>query len=369
MTYTSDITIIGAGPAACAAALTIKQHAPELSIILLHDNRRKHRAVESLSPHAGSLLRRIGVWPQFLAKNFLPTYGTSAIWGSEVLHSNEFIYQTEGQGWHVDREVFDRLLQDIAEAIGITCLSNTQYIRHKDSNEQIQLITKEKDILNSITTRFVIDASGRNGAFAKRMGAEKQFIDHLIAVFGIFESKNSNKKPDKSTLVEAVENGWWYTAGTNQNQQAVAFMTDADLSKKLNILEQNSFLAYLEKTQEVKKRSLDLQFLGALEAFSAASFFLSKMGGKQWIAVGDAAYTLDPLSSNGILKALRSGILGAYATLDFFKGKWESGLEKYEKLTFAEHDAYLKTREEFYKEEKRWSTASFWQRRGHALKP
>jgi flavin-dependent dehydrogenase len=78
--------------------------------------------------------------------------------------------------------------------------------------------------------------------------------------------------------------------------------------------------------------------------------------------VGDAATTFDPLSSVGIMKGLRSGVLASYAIGDFFKGN-TSGLEKYEALLKREFENYLATRAEYYRREKRWANSVFWQRR------
>jgi flavin-dependent dehydrogenase len=84
--------------------------------------------------------------------------------------------------------------------------------------------------------------------------------------------------------------------------------------------------------------------------------------GERWIAVGDAATTYDPLSSQGIFKALQSGILASYAICDFFKGT-PGGLEKYEALIKQEFDDYLATRADYYGQERRWQASPFWQRR------
>jgi flavin-dependent dehydrogenase len=84
--------------------------------------------------------------------------------------------------------------------------------------------------------------------------------------------------------------------------------------------------------------------------------------GDAWLAVGDAATTFDPLSSQGILKSLRSGVLASYAVTDYFKGTTK-GLEKYEALAAREFKDYLASRAEFYGQERRWPDSPFWRRR------
>ena len=86
------------------------------------------------------------------------------------------------------------------------------------------------------------------------------------------------------------------------------------------------------------------------------------MTGEAWLAVGDAATTFDPLSSLGILKGLRSGILASYAIGDYFNGS-PSSLEKYEAILAREFEEYLTTRSDYYRREQRWENLPFWRRR------
>jgi flavin-dependent dehydrogenase len=86
------------------------------------------------------------------------------------------------------------------------------------------------------------------------------------------------------------------------------------------------------------------------------------MAGDAWLAVGDGATTFDPLSSMGIFKGLRSGIMAAYAIADYFKGSSKS-LEKYEAILAREFEEYLSTKTDYYSRERRWQGSAFWQRR------
>jgi hypothetical protein len=78
--------------------------------------------------------------------------------------------------------------------------------------------------------------------------------------------------------------------------------------------------------------------------------------------VGDSATTFDPLSSQGVVKALRSAILGSHAVRDALAGD-NSGLIKFERIIEQEFDAYLTARRQFYRSETRWPNAPFWRRR------
>jgi flavin-dependent dehydrogenase len=81
------------------------------------------------------------------------------------------------------------------------------------------------------------------------------------------------------------------------------------------------------------------------------------------LAVGDAASRFDPLSSQGIVKALRSGIFASYAIGDWLVRKDEAGLRRYQHYVMAESSSYQQTRVKYYAREQRWPSSEFWRRR------
>lgn len=68
-----------------------------------------------------------------------------------------------------------------------------------------------------------MDASGRPAALARRLGADRRKHDRLVAVFASVRA--SAVDADARTLVEAVPEGWWYTARVPGGRRVVAFLT------------------------------------------------------------------------------------------------------------------------------------------------
>ena len=83
----------------------------------------------------------------------------------------------------------------------------------------------------------------------------------------------------------------------------------------------------------------------------------------QWLAVGDAASIFDPLSSQGIVKALRSGVFASYAIADLLLNGDDLGLRRYRRYVQDEFEGYAKNRAQYYGEERRWPESEFWRRR------
>ncbi len=91
----------------------------------------------------------------------------------------------------------------------------------------------------------------------------------------------------------------------------------------------------------------------------ANSSILEKVSGENWLAVGDAAATYDPLSSKGILTAISDSIYASDTIRKYLKGK-DRSLEEYNKKIITNFINYLKKRDYYYNLEKRWSNNAFW---------
>ena len=99
-----------------------------------------------------------------------------------------------------------------------------------------------------------------------------------------------------------------------------------------------------------------------LSTWPARSHSLDSVCGPHWVAAGDAASSWDPLSSAGILKALRTGKLAAFAILDLLRGV-EGGTAKYQAIVEADNRHYQRDKREIYRQERRWHRSPFWRRR------
>ena len=99
-----------------------------------------------------------------------------------------------------------------------------------------------------------------------------------------------------------------------------------------------------------------------LHVRSARTQRLDKAVGEAWLAVGDAAMSFDPLSSEGISKGLQMGRAAADAAAAFCQGK-SSPLADYARDADAAFAEYLDARCNFYAAERRWPDSPFWKRR------
>jgi hypothetical protein len=161
--------------------------------------------------------------------------------------------------------------------------------------------------------------------------------------------------------VEAVADGWWYSAMLPDNGRVLAFHTDGDLPAARRTRETGGFLSFLGETRWMAT-SASNHLDGSITRVSARSQWLANPCGNDWCAVGDAALAFDPLSSQGLFNALYTGLRGAQAVSAALAGN-AMPLAAYRDRVAMIRDAYLRNLIRYYQMETRFRDRVFWRRR------
>jgi flavin-dependent dehydrogenase len=257
------------------------------------------------------------------------------------------------------------MLQDAAVSAGAVLIRGTSPTRFESlPGEGWRLQLSGPAGSSSVTARFVVDASGRAAIFAQHHGIKRHLLDHMVGVAGWLEAGPEGPILDRFTLVEAVESGWWYSALMPDGKLVVVHMTDADLASQAKLRSQDNWLTLLRQTRHTWRRveSHGYRLNGPTEIVAANSSFLDEVTGDSWLAVGDAAAAYDPLSSQGILTALETGLNAAPAINARLNGD-QAALQEYAAYSKRTSIDYLSSHLAYYAIERRWPQSAFWQRR------
>jgi len=242
-------------------------------------------------------------------------------------------------------------------------LTNTRFVkgeRTASNHWEIQVKDPGKTT-RKIRCDYLIDATGRRGHLARDLGVTRTIHDQLVGV-GCIGQLSKGSSLESVTQVEACQYGWWYTSPVPGNQISVVLMSDADIVSRRKAARPDQWQSLLNEMKLTSKRVRGVRFTQKPKAFLCFSSCLQQVGGENWVAVGDAAASHDPLSSTGIPHAIGSGVHGARVAENSLFSNGEL-LERFQQGMHSDFIQYLRTHWRYYQRETRWPESMFWKRR------
>jgi 2-polyprenyl-6-methoxyphenol hydroxylase-like FAD-dependent oxidoreductase len=270
-----DLLVIGAGPAGCAAAICARRAGLD---VLILDAAEKPRPVpgETLHPGIEPIFQSLGISEAVLRAGFHRHRGVWVEWdGPRRFEAYGEDAAGAWCGFQADRQRLQAILLDALAGLGVAperpCTPDA-------------LIAEGGSVCGAIIAgrevraRWIADATGRRAWLARQLGlVEERCSSPLRARYGWFNGDDGDGQP----CLAATKPGWEWRAPLGNGQTArVSLTVEAD-----------------GRTREGVDVSWRIH-----RASAGPGYFL----------LGDAAATLDPSSSHGVLRALMSGILCAH---------------------------------------------------------
>ena len=143
--------------------------------------------------------------------------------------------------------------------------------------------------------------------------------------------------------------------------RVTSFFTNSNLPVARYAKSPKGWKKAMQKTKHVKSNleKYNYEIISGPHVMVANSSVLERVIGKNWLAVGDASATFDPISSKGILTAIDNGIIAADIITKNFHEK-DGCFEDYNKKITADFYRYQIKRNYYYNLEKRWMNNIFW---------
>ncbi len=359
-----DVAILGGGPAGAAAAVTLAASGASALVVERSDGGGREIG-ESIPPIARPLIEALGLDSELETGDHLASYGNRSAWGSAKHSFTDFLFHPEGRGWHLDRVAFNRALLRRARAVGAYVALRTRVVANCYSERGGWALELESyGCVENVSARVVLDCTGRPAAFARTHGARRLVHDRLVAIAWTIEGGAEAVDLDTTTTVESTPYGWWYTARLPLRRRIVVFLTDSDLGEVSRAVRCDEAILMLEPTGCIRRCLSSYRLSGALppRVMPANSSRSDMIAGPDWMAVGDAAATYDPLSSQGIMIALAAGRRAAHAARARLEGD-VTAVARYAEEIADVYEEYLRNRSIYYSTETRWPDALFWKRR------
>lgn len=247
--------------------------------VVLHDPRprRAPNGLEIVGFGFSEILASLGLtqlWETLDSRQLLP--GVRSAWPGQGNVPWADAFRPSGVRYAIDRRSLEGALHN-----------------HVDMRPRIRRSAKplESD------SAFLVDATGRASAVARRMGARSRAIADLVGHVGYGEARNLS-----TPIVEPIESGWWFASAGGNAATAILFTQGKLLAGRETWME--ALMAAPLVHHHFKPDAL-----APASSIPASSRYLHPCCGGNWAAVGDAALTRDPLSSDGLGFTARSAVL------------------------------------------------------------
>ena len=163
MRSTTDICIIGGGPAGSVLAARLAQLGHEVCLVERAAFPRRHLG-ESLSSGVVPLLATVGAHTAVASAGFTPVRTVTVKWDQGLQTRDD----PAAQGLLVDRGHFDRLLLEHARAVGVRVFQPARVSEKSLHADGWKLRIDEDGRVHKIRAAFLADATGRAALLRSR---------------------------------------------------------------------------------------------------------------------------------------------------------------------------------------------------------
>lgn len=362
-----DVAVVGAGPAGCAAAAAASSEGATVAVfdpIADPELDPRPTVCETAAPGTERLIAEIfGTEGEaaFTAGSHLVCPGTVSMWGTDRAIVIDHLLNPLGGAWNLDRRTFDDDLRRAVVRLGAELRAARVASVERDRGGW--MLRTVSDRPRRIWAHTVVDASGRGARVARRLGARQVHRDHLVALCSLRLVDQTDQRA--SLYVESVEGGWWYSALLPGSRRAIVYLTDSDLLPTSGAARRDLALSARELPLigELLSGTVAPTLAGRQRVTVARSSRLDHVVGPGWIAAGDAACTVDPLSGRGIVSALLTGRAAGEAAQAPIAGDGLMNASAYADLIGELYRDGFTRQTEAYEDEGRWAQAPFWRRR------
>jgi flavin-dependent dehydrogenase len=329
MQFDYDAVIIGGAFSGAATAVMIKRQQPNARVLIIEKSAEFDRKVgESTTEISSCYMTRLLGLTNYLGHHHLAKQGLR-MWfsNSPDQRFDDCVeigarYQTRLPTFQVDRSTLDQHMLDKACAAGCE-LARPAKVTQVDLVEPYRSDVTYRTHDNgdrTISTRWLVDASGRAALLSRKLGHFRQNTEHPInAVWARFTGVKDWDSYDWRQRFPAYANacrtsrswatnhlmgdGWWcwiiplrggdVSAGLVYDSRIFKLPEGANLSERLR--------SHLIGNAVGREIFADARIIeGDVHAFSALPYSSEKVCDEGWALVGDAAGFIDPLYSPGL---------------------------------------------------------------------
>ncbi|MEX0367403.1 MAG: NAD(P)/FAD-dependent oxidoreductase [Ruegeria sp.] len=291
--HETEICVIGGGPAGSGVALRLAQLGHRVTLVERAAFPRAHIG-ESLPPSILPTLAALGLRDRIERAGFLRSHGSILYWGGEFERRGT---SPGAPGLLVDRARFDALLLHAAAEAGVTVLQPARAHRPRRTTQGWD-IPLRGETPQTIHTRLLIDAAGKQAGLARKF---RRCSQPLLALYAYWQPPPGF---GPETRVEAGEAQWYWGALLPDGTVNATIFLDPARAAGLSPADRRDLYLNLLAQSTLLSPCLDTSRRGHVRSCDATSYAEQTPPSAHLLRVGEASFSIDPLSSQGVQSAL-----------------------------------------------------------------
>ncbi len=318
-----DVVVIGGGPAGSTVSTFLSEKGYRV-VLLEKSAHPKFHIGESLLPCNLPVLAALGVLPEVRAMGVLKL-GADFSYATDTAHRTYYFSKalnaTAPHAYEVRRSEFDELLFRNAAKKGVDTREHVLVtsVEHDDSRSpRASTVDAVRSGPDGETTlrfraRYVVDASGRDTFFAKKLGVKRKNPNHgSAAIFGHFEGVTRRPGADQGNIsIYWFDHGWMWMIPLKDGVMSVGAVCWPEYLKTRTGTTTEFLMQTLALAPAAHARMQDAVPLGEIRATGNYSYTSDQMSGPGFVMAGDAFAFIDPVFSSGVYLAMNSARLAA----------------------------------------------------------
>jgi flavin-dependent dehydrogenase len=295
----AEVCVLGAGPAGCVFAARMAQLGHDVHVIEREPFPRR-RLGESLSPGVMPMLRSADLHEEVEAAAFPRIRAVWVKWGAPPRWRED----PREQGLLVDRGDFDLRLLTRARSLGVRVHQPARVLDCALDGSKWRIRFEAPGGLAALNVDFLADARGRRGADGPR---QSRTGAPTLAVYAYWRGRGLPRTP----RIEAGREAWyWGVPLPDGLYNTLVFIDPKRFRSAAGSSASQRFLELLDRSSLLENRGA-FELVGSVRAIDATPRLVRECATPRAIRVGDAALSIDPISSSGVQKAIQSALSGA----------------------------------------------------------
>jgi len=329
-----DVAVVGGAYSGSAAALLLKREHPELRVVIIEKKAEFDRKVgeSAIELAAWFMTRKLGL-DRHLATKHLPKYGQRYWFHNErvgtLVDASELgnFYQSLLPSYHIDRAVLDEHVHELAARQGVHVLRPARVVDVELTPGSSSRLSVESTAgRQTVTARWIVDATGRGAWMARRLGHFQPMPEHPTrSVWARYRNlrdfdgdwlaeRDRSRGPGKAgrcgvgcsralSTNHFTGPGWWLwviplpggdvSVGVVWDERIFDLPAGGSLGEQLD-----AFMLSYPAGRELVEHAVRVE--GDLHALKALPYRVSQLAGDGWATVGDASGFIDPFYSPGL---------------------------------------------------------------------